>query len=207
MTETEPRGEIIEQRPPFEIRSHHLKDLAALISPILETQKILSPEELARIHRYSAEEFGFRLKRQSNGSYNNQEGMEYAKDVLGTWGENGDKYEASNKKFYEDFLSLPDDYPVEIGGELLDAICKGCAIGKHCHEMDNEYYTDKFIDSIKGDKQKTKVKTNIGTVKKVLSEGKFMRYGIKDTQIQLQLPYFFLIPGYLDSKPSDSVLE
>lgn len=114
------RTEKVEQKP-FVIRAHHLGHFRLLVkgqdiwnAPAREP---MSPAEVAaRITQ----------------AVKSDESEEYAMDVLGDTTENLSTHTQKLKIIFETFVSLPDDYPVNITEHISDEICKACLTGKHC---------------------------------------------------------------------------
>ena len=121
MPETEPPVVNKENanRKPFVIRGHHLMYFAWLVNKSLkgslyESQSL--PPILAKLIRRSAKSAT----------------EEYEEDTFGVTLEQADKSEKHLVQTFGEFLRLPDNHPVEIVEEMLDIICSGCAVGKHC---------------------------------------------------------------------------
>ena len=132
MIESKPRTEMVDQKP-FVIRGHHLATYAQLFKRNYRDQKY--PSSLAKEIRTS-------VQTESN--------TEYAKDVYGTSVEAANEAEYQQRRTFETFLTLPDNYPMEIVEGTPDAICATCVIGKHCRKLSDKDSFFKF-SSWKGD--------------------------------------------------------
>ncbi|MBI4096697.1 MAG: hypothetical protein HY425_03185 [Candidatus Levybacteria bacterium] len=117
--------EVIDQEP-FVIRAHHLRSYVLLLK-----QTFLSPAERAKEDREVLEEL--RLPNTKQGI--SDEWMSYAQDVIGSSSSDAKTYENNTKAVFEKFLSLPEDYPVDIAEGIPDAICNTCIIGEHCRRL------------------------------------------------------------------------
>lgn len=151
MLESEPRGEILGQKP-FVIRGHHLPYFASLVN---KWQYGDTPQRLAR---HVTSDVG-----SSNNYYNDaarKEQEKYAQDVLGVGLGQADRFEEHLMQIFEEFLRLPDNHPAEIVEEVPDIICAGCAIGEHCYpnRLDiattlvtaDTGFTDEFLRRVDG---------------------------------------------------------
>ncbi len=58
----------------------------------------------------------------------------YTQDVFGSSPEQAEVVRAGLRRFFEDFLNLPDDATVAIVAGQRDAICNLCVIGNHCNK-------------------------------------------------------------------------
>ncbi len=151
---------------PFKIRGHHL----VLFSEILSgtpTKSLADDDEVV-------------------GMADRKFGTDYIKDVIGTTPEERAKFRETEEKAIKDFLSLPEDYPAELGTDK-DVICKGCAVGKHCgteeiSKTDQAFLGD-FLDVLKEKKvpftsvgtesSPVRIRTTIGTVRTILRKELF----------------------------------
>lgn len=179
MPEAEPRKELIDQRPPFVIRGHHLEKYYGLIGGNF------TPVSLADIDLLYAQKLS--------------PDPTYRKDVLGS-PENAEKFKEDREALYELFLKLPDNYPAEIVEGVPDHFCNGCVIGKHCRELQSDFsgmkvdgsYLDGFIRKLAllnspkpiisqeeahfldAEPQKVRrIHTTIGVIRKILKETEF----------------------------------
>lgn len=123
------------EHEPFPIRSHHLINYVQLTSAVNTKE---SAERTTAATNHIREQVQSLLDRQANG---NDRDQEYSTDILGTQ-DGGAQFSTGLLKNYQQFLALPDDYPVLIQSNMPDGICASCAIGKHCATSMSE---DRFV--------------------------------------------------------------
>lgn len=123
-------AEAVDQRPPFTIRAHHLYWYLELVKEDPHQKRVFSPAETARSLRNFA---------QALLEYPDESLIAYytavSHDLIGTSVEDANRYEENNKKIFEQFISLPDDYPAEITDMVPDHMCKACINGKQCESF------------------------------------------------------------------------
>lgn len=106
------------ERETFPIRGHHLFDCQEFLL------RGVTPA------RYS-NDYIARLKIQDGPLPLFPEAAQYIDDVLGTTLSGEERFKKVQTEVLRTFRSLPNDTPVELT-QTKDAICKGCAVGKHC---------------------------------------------------------------------------
>lgn len=154
---------------PLTIRGHHLYTYAELLRntnvPLLEFVKDKSMDLHGQV-------------KFQDGKPTDEPDTNYIEDVMGTTAEQTKKFEDMMLDAFKDFLSLPDDFSVEIIS-TGDTICAGCAIGNHClkpQKGDNEDMVRFAMDLKPGGRKRLKLKsmppdkisTTLGTVRRVL---------------------------------------
>lgn len=182
-------AEVIDQRPPFVIRAHHLRHYRLIVMGN-------DPSWLAKGTRIRIENAWKAALLTENGA--NSKPAKYGEDVLGNENQ-ADIFETKSRLAYEKLLHLPDDYPAEIVEGIPDVLCNACASGKHCRKLfNNEYhegestfdkdvkYMDLFLGLLNLPKPNIvkepasfldappqrvrRLTTTIGTIKKVMRE-------------------------------------
>lgn len=195
MVEIEPpiTNERLTDQKPFVIRGHHLSEFVCFV------KDTVTPQKKAKNMRAGIERLK-NISSPSNFGYTpceRKRNLEYTQDVIGTTAESADRYEKNIRDVFERFVSLPDDHSVELTEEMPDDMCKACVVGQHCHKV--TFPTKKGIDSWNIDNflrdirplnlpkpvivkeqihltnskpvRVRRVRTTLGTVKKVLKEG------------------------------------
>jgi hypothetical protein len=179
--------EIEPTQEPFIIRTHHL----ALLRDILLHGD--EPEFLGRAIYANAETI-----RGPEALIDNC----YKVDVYGVSESDKKRVIQSDVDFFQSFMDLPDEHPIELSTKKKDAICNSCIIGQHCDEYvdpaesrDFLYHygfistarkldlSDKIMitaqapDVTDANQEKIPtITTTAGTVKKVLPHKQFSRY-------------------------------
>lgn len=185
-------GAEVSDQKPFVIRGHHLGQFACFV----RDRNAITPQFLAKSFRIAMEMIRYPAPSPfyTPGMLNRN--IEYSQDVIGTTMESADRYEKSTRKIFERFMSLPDNHPAEIVEEIPDVLCEACMVGQHCRQVtvpfkkgrDGECI-DRFLWKIEllnlpepvitneqlhfadsEPEQARRVKTTLGTVKKVLKE-------------------------------------
>jgi hypothetical protein len=114
-----------DERKPFVIRGHHLTNFRLLLKRNFGRSS--TPEEVARGVR---EDYDPRNRLYPLDS-------RAVTDTIGTKEEDADTFERAMKTVYEQFVALPDDYPVKLSEGRKDNICETCPIkGDHCTARD-----------------------------------------------------------------------
>jgi len=126
--ERQPTGEAIrvneqQDRPRYVIRAHHLDIVRSYLNVTLKNG--LSVSHLVNRHVEN-------LEKERASGHISEHRQWYVNDILGSTQEQADRYRRYETEFLEEFLILPDDYPVKIVEDQKDKICQGCAIGEHC---------------------------------------------------------------------------
>ncbi len=80
---------------------------------------------------------------------NTPKSQAYVRDVLGSTPEQNQRFAKQYEEVIKRFMTLPDNYPLELVEDIPDDICAGCAIGKHCRELGDITTPDRgFIDML-----------------------------------------------------------
>ncbi len=160
---------------PFIIRGHHLHHYADLLR-----EKDLSAAEFASetiIGIPQDEKFAVR-----DGEEIKE--LNYVGDVFGRV-DQARHFSDTTTRVYCEFLSLPNDFPVEISVSK-DDICNSCAVGRHCLERQRGDIEDinVFVNCLKpGIRKKLqaspefpdKITTTLGVVRRILSQSSWDR--------------------------------
>lgn len=96
---------------PFVVRAHHAQQLYMMLGIGLNPDEVTN--EVERIS-------------------SNTMDKKYYRDVYGAEPEQSASVKRSHSRFFNDFLTLPDDATVRFVAGQKDAICDTCVIGKHC---------------------------------------------------------------------------
>ena len=72
-------------------------------------------------------------------------GEQYTKDVLGSTTEERTQFEKHLEGVYSKFANLPGYQPVELVEGLPDDICRGCAVGRHCRDINDGHVENRGI--------------------------------------------------------------
>lgn len=117
---------------PFVIRAHHLRNLSGIKVEHYDDGN-------SKPYADSSREVNGIISAIKSSSI---EG--YPEDVLGTSLESFNGFAQQLEEFLRKFLTLPNDYPVEIAEGTRDDICRGCATGMHCEE---DPYEEKLLEN------------------------------------------------------------
>lgn len=138
-------AKIVGQKP-FVIRGHHLLNYINLLRD--SYAKKIDPAEMAKEIREhmevlrstpSVKVFDFSAPKSEWKKDFTKQYSEYAQDNIGSSTEDADTFEAQNRKLFEEFLSLSENYPADIVEEIPDNICNTCIIGKHCRQLNSSF--------------------------------------------------------------------
>ena len=169
-----------DKREPFSIRVHHLTNYQELM------MKKISPNDIVDNMIF---DITFTAKEDKKVN-------EYLHDLIGETKEEREKFRNSMIKSYETFLSLPNNYPIEILEGKKDNICNSCTIGNHCTSPDallgdfpymerfiqfskkkNTTITKSEVDITKEDKLIVRTaETTTKNVKKILKKHRFYNF-------------------------------
>jgi len=131
-------------REPLSIRGHHFENLQS----ILYDKAFPNPDDNA----------GDMAKRVTQKILDSPSIL-YRTDMLGNPSDSGDELKQKLSRYFLRFLTLPDDYPVEILGAAPDTLCLSCPVyPNHCHSESHNganaisgeaRYVNLFIDYTK----------------------------------------------------------
>jgi len=184
--------------PPFEIRSHHLPRLlgaeCAIDTTLNGKPNVTQEENICELVRQNIKtliQSRFR-KADTNLVHPDQlSDSDYVDDLLGENNAESDKFQKALLELYQNYISLPDDFPVRIHSNSKDSLCHGCALGKHClTEMDEDHYAKNFIKMAEKagctdikieskEKNRMSLMTSVGTLRAVM---KFFLKAVRNPQ-------------------------
>lgn len=120
---------------PFLIRSHHLVNFAELAEDVGfgSAPSVSRDDQLADFVRDNVD----RLADKSRGEVKEGEkytdrGALYAIDIVGKNGLSRGSVVQGECGYFDEFLNLPDNYPVRIQSSVRDGLCAACHGGDHC---------------------------------------------------------------------------
>lgn len=134
------KPEEIDPREPYLFRGHHLAITKGLLmfSPKIAAEKIAHSQRISYEMRYK--------DMTTHPELYTDAALAYYPDVIGNTSDEADNWKDILKKNYQEFIDLPDDYPVELLTGMKDKICESCVIGKHCTVKTSEVRGTSMID-------------------------------------------------------------